>query len=516
MEEKDKKVEEEVRWLVQNKIHCVLSDAAFLGCLAANGACIPSVLITNFTFDSVYSFLSTSIQECTSSDSTLHATPSDVVPPGAPLPQDLIAPLVDQIHQGYRCADLLLLLPGKIPIPSFFTEPSLPSPNWVDPAVRAFYPSITQALSSLNSIPLLPCIPFPKAEKPLPRSARQTPLLVRTPGSTIYEASGREALLSSIGIPHHLRDPEKTKILVVSFGGQSFKKPRSRASSRTSTPSSVSPAPSKRASIAHELPGEPVGAHTQAVALDVLDRELKNLKIVERKQAGSGRLATPSHIHIPGAPPVYKPLPTPPPSEVRSPPVLRTIPSTPPGLSREHSKNPYFDGSLYDIKEEHIPRMLPDDSWTVVVCGVSPEWAKEDGGELPEGFYVAPRDVWMPDLMAVSDVLLGKLGYGAVSESVESCTPFVYVSRPLFIEEHGLRLFLSESGVGVELSRSSYEEGDWAAAVEEAWLKGKDAKARRRRLGEQETRRRIEEGNQMACQLLDWVEEWETASKLKA
>jgi hypothetical protein len=60
------------------------------------------------------------------------------------------------------------------------------------------------------------------------------------------------------------------------------------------------------------------------------------------------------------------------------------------------------------------PRLLPDSSWIAIVCGVSKEqWSEqsEDGmdSELPEGFFVAPRDVYMPDLTAVSDVLLGKL-----------------------------------------------------------------------------------------------------------
>jgi hypothetical protein len=66
--------------------------------------------------------------------------------------------------------------------------------------------------------------------------------------------------------------------------------------------------------------------------------------------------------------------------------------------------------------------MLPDASWIAVVCGVadSREWQIrrhnagavgeiEEDSDLPEGFYIAPRDVYMPDLMAVSDVLLGKL-----------------------------------------------------------------------------------------------------------
>ncbi|KAJ7811096.1 hypothetical protein B0H14DRAFT_1476468 [Mycena olivaceomarginata] len=90
--------------------------------------------------------------------------------------------------------------------------------------------------------------------------------------------------------------------------------------------------------------------------------------------------------------------------------------------------------------------LLPDPSWIAIVCGVSKEqWNADEGGgdsDLPEGFFVAPRDVYMPDLTAIGDVLLGKLGYGTVAECVDSSTPFVYVSRPLFIEEHGLRRLL--------------------------------------------------------------------------
>lgn len=54
------------------------------------------------------------------------------------------------------------------------------------------------------------------------------------------------------------------------------------------------------------------------------------------------------------------------------------------------------------------------------------------------------------------------------------------VSRPLFVEEHGLRLLLDKEGVGVELSRRSYEMGEWASAVEEAWVLNRERKARKR------------------------------------
>lgn len=99
--------------------------------------------------------------------------------------------------------------------------------------------------------------------------------------------------------------------------------------------------------------------------------------------------------------------------------------------------------------------LLPGDSWIAIVCGVSDTkgWGssrttpvnmsrssssegtkstgngsatvggaseylmpppvavadEEDEDALPAGFYIAPKHIYMPDLMAVGDVLLGKL-----------------------------------------------------------------------------------------------------------
>ena len=63
---------------------------------------------------------------------------------------------------------------------------------------------------------------------------------------------------------------------------------------------------------------------------------------------------------------------------------------------------------------ETINSLLPGSSWIAVVCGVSQDWAKEDGEELPESFFVAPKHVYMPDLTAAADVLLGKLVSGRI------------------------------------------------------------------------------------------------------
>ena len=58
----------------------------------------------------------------------------------------------------------------------------------------------------------------------------------------------------------------------------------------------------------------------------------------------------------------------------------------------------------------------------------------------------------------------------------------------------------------MELSRTSYESGEWAGAVNEAYHRGKDAKVRRRMEGE--TGKRAAEGKEMAGTLIEWVERW--------
>jgi len=83
----------------------------------------------------------------------------------------------------------------------------------------------------------------------------------------------------------------------------------------------------------------------------------------------------------------------------------------------------------------------------------------------------------------------------------------ITVSRPLFIEEHGLRLLLDQEGVGVELSRQSYEAGDWATAVSEAWIKGIDAKNRKQydmqnAIG---IDKREKDGRKLAGSVIDWI-----------
>lgn len=399
---------------------------------AANAAGIPSVLITNFTFDSVYSYLSTSLVDGSgpgSQSDALEISPTTAGPklePDIPLPRSEVEPLAQQLWSGYRCADLLLRLPGAIPIPSFVEEPCLPSPDWIDIETRAFNGSVTEHLvTSPSQYTLHPQIPFPSSfpPKPLPREVRSAPLLVRSTDPAVYTPEGRARLLDSIGVPQRLHDPSRTKILIVSFGGQIFHKPpshsrtHSRCSSRGGrTPDQAVLGPSKIINgVPQHAPADvkdtkrslPAESENAAAGVDALTNALRS-NFVSNPNPSTVRVSRASSLRrqsiliIPGAPPAS--IPSSP--IVSSIPVFNTVPPTP--RPSETTENPW-DQSIVEQEEETVGTLVPDDSWIAIVCGVSKDWAEEDGEELPENFYVAPKDVYMPDLTAVADVLLGKL-----------------------------------------------------------------------------------------------------------
>jgi len=401
----------------------------------------------------------------------------------------------------------------------------LPSHMWTDG--YTFLSAIEDSLLVDNkNQELLP--PIPLGGKLRARKVLDCPLIVRQPSADIYTTSGRKRLLDYIGVPNALQSHE-TKILIVSFGGQIFRQPSSKASSRRQSGAKNSPISSS--------PISEVNSHTHIHHVMPLEigEAMQRLRTDSFIQP-NGPVATFSRLFIPGAPPANK---TKVPSSLPASETIKgetlclpcehpdpTFMITPPTPAmrgaadltcRSYSGSTVYSDSetdsdtVFDSDYEDEPRLLPDSSWIAVVCGASgstKQSAADDGeDELPNNFFIAPKDVYMPDLTAVGDVLLGKLGYGTVSECVDACTPFVYVPRPLFIEEHGLRRLLNNSGVGVQLSQEQYEGGDWADFVEEAWAKGKAAKDGKREVGDNGELQ--EEGERMATQLLDWVREWE-------
>ncbi|KDQ13570.1 hypothetical protein BOTBODRAFT_371100 [Botryobasidium botryosum FD-172 SS1] len=458
-------IREEVEWLKANDVDCVLSDAAFMPCAAANTAGLPAVLITNFTFDSIWSFLSTAIKEtpptqlapAPPSPDSNQPHPEVDIAPDEPIPESVLAPLVAQMERDYSCADLLLLLPGAIPIPSFVVSPALPSPAWVDVRSREFRPEVLDALDlAPESLVLRPAVALPdglaksrntSAQRERKRKVLEAPLIVRRSSPDIYTQAGRERLLDSIGVPRHMHDRGKTKVLVVSFGGQVFKRPAPvhahsldpavlavntslNATTAAAAAAAAANADNMNTNMNKTLDDSLLSARLSSLSLDVKQTPRVDFPSSSSAKhhlqplvpAASPLIATSSHLYIPGSPG--------PASNPSSPYASRIIALPKKGVSLlEHLEQQQFqqsragtDAAKNSEQKQTMARLLPED-WIAIVCGAGDAWGVD---QLPEGFFVAPQDVYMPDVTAVGDVLLGKLGYGTVSECVDACTPMIF------------------------------------------------------------------------------------------
>ncbi|KAF5456554.1 hypothetical protein F2P56_026024 [Juglans regia] len=110
----------------------------------------------------------------------------------------------------------------------------------------------------------------------------------------------------------------------------------------------------------------------------------------------------------------------------------------------------------WKLKEEYLPS-----GWLCLVCG-------SDTQDLPPNFVKLAKDAYTPDLMAASDCMLGKIGYGTVSEALAYKLPFVFVRRDYFNEEPFLRNMLEYYQGGVEMIRRDLLTGHWKPYLERA------------------------------------------------
>ncbi|XP_051114126.1 L-arabinokinase-like [Andrographis paniculata] len=118
-----------------------------------------------------------------------------------------------------------------------------------------------------------------------------------------------------------------------------------------------------------------------------------------------------------------------------------------------------FGGQLagWKLQKDYLP-----DGWVCLVCGAT------EGQELPNNFVKLPKDVYTPDIIAASDCMLGKVGYGAVSEALAYKVPLIFVRRDYFNEEPFMRKVLENYQCGVEIIRRDFLSGRWAPYIERA------------------------------------------------
>ncbi|CAM8910165.1 unnamed protein product [Rhodiola kirilowii] len=111
----------------------------------------------------------------------------------------------------------------------------------------------------------------------------------------------------------------------------------------------------------------------------------------------------------------------------------------------------------WKLHEHYLPS-----GWLCLVCGAS------EDQELPPNFIKLARDVYTPDIMTACDCMIGKIGYGTVSEALAYKLPFIFVRRDYFNEESFLRNMLEYYQGGVEMIRRDLLTGHWAPYLEHA------------------------------------------------
>lgn len=92
-------------------------------------------------------------------------------------------------------------------------------------------------------------------------------------------------------------------------------------------------------------------------------------------------------------------------------------------------------------------------------------------GAAPENLVVLPHDHDLPhqDLVLAADALVGKPGYGTISECLTRPTPFVAVRAGDGFREHArLRAFAARHLPWAELTKDELLTGRWAGALEAA------------------------------------------------
>lgn len=107
----------------------------------------------------------------------------------------------------------------------------------------------------------------------------------------------------------------------------------------------------------------------------------------------------------------------------------------------------------------HWPR-LPKVRWMV------PE--NMHGGH-PDALVLESLELPFSDVLASSDALVCKPGYGSFVEAAHAGVPLLYAERPDWPETPYLKTWLAAHGRGSEISRSSLVSGDFAAQLQALW-----------------------------------------------
>ena len=102
-----------------------------------------------------------------------------------------------------------------------------------------------------------------------------------------------------------------------------------------------------------------------------------------------------------------------------------------------------------------------DRAWIVVPGGG--RTARRRGRLLVLPFH---GGFYHPDLVAASDIVVGKLGYSTVAEAFHASLAFAYLARPNFPESPVLERFVNQHMNAMEIEESAFRCGRWLKLIE--------------------------------------------------
>jgi hypothetical protein len=81
-------------------------------------------------------------------------------------------------------------------------------------------------------------------------------------------------------------------------------------------------------------------------------------------------------------------------------------------------------------------------------------------------------DLYHPDLVGASDVVVGKLGYSTLAEAYAAGAPYVYIPRKHFRESPPMAVFARQVMGAVELAEEHFFNGSWLSLIPELLARG--------------------------------------------
>ncbi|MEO6974791.1 MAG: hypothetical protein ABI144_02800, partial [Gallionella sp.] len=115
-----------------------------------------------------------------------------------------------------------------------------------------------------------------------------------------------------------------------------------------------------------------------------------------------------------------------------------------------------------------IASRLPIERWPRI-AGV--RWLVQENWQVnhPDAVILETLQMNFSDLLASSDALICKPGYGSFTEAAGSGVPVLYVNRPDWPEAPALVEWLQQNSLCREISRQELEQGKIADVLEEIW-----------------------------------------------